>query len=335
MTKKSTATPKKAKSKAVAAPAEIETSEPQTPVEQEDALIHMSMDGRFPVIGIGASAGGLEALETFLQNVPENSGMSYVIVQHLDPTHKGIMVELLQRATPMKVTQVRDRMPIEVNQVYVIPPNKDMCILHGALHLLVPVAQRGLRLPIDFFFRSLADDLQDRSIGVILSGMGSDGTLGLRAIKEKAGAVFVQSPESAKFDGMPRSAIDAGLADVVARPDELPTKIMSYIKHAPLVSRSDIALEEKAQSALEKIFILLRSHTGQDFSLYKKSTVYRRIERRMSLHQIDRIASYVKFLQENPQEIELLFKELLIGVTSFFATRPLGSSSRKRSFPNC
>ncbi|MHB9098689.1 MAG: chemotaxis protein CheB [Syntrophales bacterium] len=275
-------------------------------------------DGRFPVVGIGASAGGLEALGFFLGHVPAGSGMAFVIVQHLDPTHKGIMVELLQRSTAMKVVQVRDRMKIEANRVYVIPPNRDMSILHGVLHLFDPAAPRGFRLPIDFFFRSLADDLHEKSIGVILSGMGSDGTLGLRAIKEKAGVVFVQAPGSAKFDGMPKSAIDAGLADVVAPAEELPGKIIAYLRHAPLIARSGHALEAKTQSALEKVFILLRTQTGQDFSLYKKSTVYRRIERRMSLHQIDRIAAYVRFLQENPQETELLFKELLIGVTSFF-----------------
>ncbi|MDX9822002.1 MAG: chemotaxis protein CheB, partial [Syntrophales bacterium] len=283
------------RSKKARKPIEV-TPEETSPVQAEEPRI--AAGTTFPIVGIGASAGGLEALEAFLQNVPEDSGMAFVIIQHLDPTHKGIMVELLQRATPMKVTQVRDRMTVERDHVYVIPPNKDMCILHGALHLLVPVAQRGLRLPIDFFFRSLADDLQDRSIGVILSGMGSDGTLGLRAIKEKAGVVFVQKPETAKFDGMPRSAVDAGLADVIAPAEELPARIMAYLKHAPVVTKADIALEEKARSAIEKIFILLRSQTGQDFSLYKKSTVYRRIERRMSLHQIDRIAAYVKFLQE-------------------------------------
>ena len=153
---------------------------------------------KFPIVGIGASAGGLEALELFLANVPENSGMAFVIVQHLDPTHKGVMVELLQRGTRMKVVQVRDRMRVEPNCVYIIPPNKDMSILHGVLHLLVPVAPRGLRLPIDFFLRSLADDQQERSVGVILSGMGSDGSLGLRTIKEKMGAVFVQDPATAR-----------------------------------------------------------------------------------------------------------------------------------------
>jgi two-component system CheB/CheR fusion protein len=272
----------------------------------------------FPILGIGASAGGLEALELFLKNIPANSGMAFIIVQHLDPTHKGIMVELLQRVTPMPVAQIRDRMKVRPDCVYVIPPNRDLSILHGALHLLVPTAPRGLRLPIDFFFRALADDLQNKSIGVILSGMGSDGTLGLRAIKEKAGVSFVQEPASAKFDGMPRSAIDAGLADVVAPVEDLPGRIIAYLKNTSRVARADQPLDDKTQSGLEKVFILLRTRTGHDFSLYKKSTVYRRIERRMGLHHIDRIANYVRYLRENPQETEILFKEMLIGVTSFF-----------------
>jgi two-component system CheB/CheR fusion protein len=275
-------------------------------------------DGNFPIVGIGASAGGLEALEQFLEHMPQGSGMAFVIVQHLDPTHKGVMPELLQRATTMEVVQVKDRTAVRPDHVYVIPPNKDMSILHGALHLLDPTAPRGLRLPIDFFFRSLADDRKERSIGVILSGMGTDGTAGLKAIKEKAGVVFVQDPVSAKFDSMPRSAIDAGLADVVAPVGELPGRIISYLERAPLMTKPGFLLEGKAQSALEKVVILLRSHTGHDFSLYKKSTVYRRIERRMGIHQIEAIGEYVRFLQENPQELELLFKELLIGVTSFF-----------------
>jgi len=192
---------KHGKKSAVSSPA-------NTSPQQETAL--------FPIVGIGASAGGLEALEQFLGHVLENSGMAFVIIQHLDPTHKGIMPELLQRATGMEVFQVRDRLRVKPNCVYVIPPNKDMSILHGVLHLFDPAEPRGLRLPIDFFLRSLAEDRQEQSIGVILSGMGSDGTMGLRAIKEKAGVALVQEPASAKFDSMPRSAIDAGLADLVA-----------------------------------------------------------------------------------------------------------------------
>src|SRR5208283_5202115 len=260
--------------------------------------------GAFPIVGIGASAGGLEALEQFLGRVPAGSGMAFVIVQHLDPTHKGIMPELLQRATGMKVLQVRDRTRVRRDRVYVIPPNKDMSILHGVLHLLEPSAPRGLRLPIDFFLRSLALDQQEHSIGVILSGMGSDGTLGLRAIKEKAGVVLVQEPATAKFDGMPRSAIDSGLADIVAPVDELPARILAYLKRTPLAQASELPMEDKTESALERAFILLRAHTGHDFSLYKKNTFYRRIERRMGIHQIDKIASYVRYLRENPQELE-------------------------------
>jgi len=272
----------------------------------------------FPIVGIGASAGGLEALGLFLRRVPQGSGLAYVIIQHLDPNHKGMMAELLQRTTGMMVVQAKDRMPVKPDCVYVIPPNKDMSILHGVLHLFDPVLPRGLRLPIDFFLRSLAEDRPGSCVGVILSGMGSDGTMGLRAIKEKAGLTLAQEPASASFDSMPRSVIDAGLADLVAPVDELPAKIIGYFQHTLVIVKAEGPLEEKDQSALDKIYILLRSRTGQDFSLYKKNTVYRRIERRMGLHQIDRIATYVRYLQNNSQEVELLFKELLIGVTSFF-----------------
>lgn len=275
-------------------------------------------DSTFPIVGIGASAGGLEALAQFLENVPAKSGMAYVIVQHLDPTQKGMMPELLQRATAMKVVQVADRTRVQPDCVYVIPPNSDMSLLHGTLHLFVPGEPRGLRLPIDFFFRSLAEDQHERSVGVILSGMGSDGTLGLRAIKAKAGVVLVQDPASAKFDAMPRSAIAAGLADIVAPAEELPGKLLAYNRHLPRIPTSDLPLEEKVQNAMEKIVILLRNHTGHDFSLYRRSTLHRRIERRMGIHQLTRISSYVRYVQENPQELDILFKELLIGVTSFF-----------------
>jgi len=289
--------------------------------------------GAFPIVGIGASAGGLEALEQFLGHVPKQSGMAFVIVQHLDPTHKGIMSELLQRSTGMRVIQVRDRTRVRPDCVYVIPPNKDMSILHGVLHLLAPAAPRGLRLPIDFFFRSLAQDQQEHSVGVILSGMGSDGTLGLRAIKEKAGVVLVQEPASAKFDSMPRSALDAGLADIVAAAEELPEKILAYLQRTPLLARPEVAREDKTQSALEKVVILLRTHSGNDFSFYKRNTLYRRIERRMGIHQIAKMAGYVRYLQENTQELDLLFKELLIGVTNFFRDPAAWDQLRDQAIP--
>ncbi|HSQ92914.1 MAG TPA: CheR family methyltransferase, partial [Methanoregula sp.] len=277
--------------------------------------------------------GGLEAIEQFLKNVPNDSGMAFVIIQHLDPTYKGVMPELLQRMTPLKVIQVTDRTKVQPDRVYLIPPNKDMSLLHGFLHLIDPRAPRGLRLPVDYFFTSLAQDLGDQSIGVVLSGMGSDGTLGLRAIREKGGLGLVQDPSTAKFDSMPRSAIDAGLADITATPDEMPEKIADFIRLTPLFRVPKPTIEHKTKSALEKIFILLRTQTGHDFSLYKKSMVYRRIERRMGIHQIDRIANYVRFLQENPREVELLFKELLIGVTSFFRDPAVWDHLRDKVIP--
>jgi two-component system CheB/CheR fusion protein len=273
--------------------------------------------GQFPVVGIGASAGGLEALDQFLGNVPENSGMAYVVIQHLDPTQKGMLPELLQRISKMKVFQVKDRMVVKPDCIYVIPPNKSMSILNGMLYLFEPIEERGLRLPIDFFLRSLADDRKERAVGVILSGMGSDGSVGLQAIKGKNGIVMVQDPATAKFDSMPRSAIDYVPADIVASPNELPAKLMDLLKQMPVV-KSDQEIEIKDKSALDKIIILLRTHTGNDFSLYKKNTVYRRIERRMGIHKIDKISSYVNFLQVNPKEVDILFKEMMIGVTNFF-----------------
>jgi len=287
---------------------------------------HLNINGRtdtsksdVPIVGIGASAGGLEALVAFLGNVPENSGLAFVIVQHMEQTHKGsILVEILQNATTMKVVQTNENTPVQPNCVYVIPPNKEMSIQNGSLHLFDFTIPHTLHLPIDFFFRSLADDQQERSIGVILSGMGTDGTLGLRAIKEKGGFVFIQEPSSAKFDDMPHSAIEAGLADFISPPETLPSKIIRYLEHKPLIDRADLDQADKLLSSFDTIMILLRSQTGHDFSAYKKNTVYRRIERRMGIHQIDKIVNYVSFLQENPQELELLFKEFLIGVTSFF-----------------
>ncbi len=271
----------------------------------------------FPIVGIGASAGGLEALEQFFLNMPVDSGMSFVVIQHLDPTHAGIMPELLQRITKMKVYQATDRLKVKQNCVYVIPPNKSLSLLNGALHLFDPVESRGLRLPVDIFFRSLAADMQDKSIGIILSGMGSDGSLGLKDIKEKGGIVLVQDPASAKFDGMPRSATESVIADIIAPAEELPAKLLAYLKVSHQV-KAEPEFDLKTKSNLEKIIILIREQSGHDFSMYKKSTLFRRIERRKGVHQVDKISSYVRLLQENPKEVEILFKELLIGVTSFF-----------------
>ena len=285
----------------------------------------------FPIVGIGASAGGLEALESFFENMPRDNGMAFVVIQHLDPTHKGIMPELLQRFSTMKVMQASDRLKVKLNTIYVIPPNKSMSILDGHLHLFVPVELRGLRLPIDIFFRSLADDQQEKSIGIILSGMGSDGSLGIKAIKEKNGIVLVQDPANARFDSMPRSAIEAIIADIIAPAGELPARLISFLAYTPVKQDSD--LQDKPKNNIEKVIILLREQTGHDFSFYKKNTLLRRIERRMGIHQLDKINNYVRFLQENPKENEILFKEMLIGVTSFFRDRTVWDKLKEEFLP--
>ena len=286
----------------------------------------------FYIVGIGASAGGLEALELFFGNMPAMSNMAFVVIQHLDPTHVGIMPELLQRITTMKVLQATDRQKVKPNCVYVIPPNKSLSILNGALYLFDPLEIRGLRLPIDTFFRSLAEDQKEKSIGIILSGMGSDGSLGIKAIREKNGLILVQEPESAKFDGMPVSATQAVVADIIAPAEKLPAKLIDYLKFNPEQSALQ-ETETKNISNLEKIFILLRNQTGHDFSFYKKNTMFRRIERRKGVHQIDKISNYVHYLQENPAEIDIIFNELLIGVTSFFRDIALWEKLKERILP--
>jgi|WetSurMetagenome_2_1015567.scaffolds.fasta_scaffold18613_1 two-component system, chemotaxis family, CheB/CheR fusion protein len=302
------------------------------PTASTKKKVSISNTIKFPVVGIGASAGGLEALEQFISNVPANSGVAYVVVQHLDPTQKGMLPELLQRVSKMKVLQVKDRMPVKPDFVYVIPPNKSMSILKGKLFLFEPIEERGLRLPIDFFLRSLADDMRELSVGIILSGMGSDGSFGLRSVKEKKGIAMVQDPVTAKFDSMPRNAMDSAFIDIVAPSHELPSKLMALLKNTPVVM-PEREVEFRDKSSLDKIIILLRTHTGNDFSLYKKNTVYRRIERRMGIHKINKISSYVHFLQENPKEAVILFKELMIGVTGFFRDKAIWEKLKETVFP--
>jgi two-component system CheB/CheR fusion protein len=285
------------------------------------------------IVGIGASAGGLEAIEQFLSNVHDTSGMAYVVVQHLDPTHKGMLPELLQRVSRMRVSQVSNNMNVLANNIYVIPPNKTMSISNGVLHLQKPLEGRGQRLPIDLFFQSLADDQKELAVGVVLSGMGSDGSLGLRAIKEKNGITMVQEPTSAKYDSMPRNAIDSVTIDIVGTPGELPSRLSDFFKQIPIL-KTELNLGTKDKSSLEKIISLLHAYTGNDFSSYKKNTVYRRIERRMIIHKIEKIASYVKFLNNNPKEIEILFKEMLIGVTSFFRDAAVWENLKENILPD-
>lgn len=271
------------------------------------------------IVGIGGSAGGLEAFEQFISAVPPDTGMAFVVVQHLDPNYKAKLPELLQRGTALPVLQVEDGMAVEPNHIYVIPPNKDLSILDGAFQLIDPAGPRGLRLPIDFFFRQLAADQGDKAVGIILSGMGSDGSSGLKAIKEKMGMTMAQIPESAKFDGMPRSAVDTGLVDYILTPAEMPARLVEYSRHITVAVRKEPApLAEKTSTAIQKVLLLLRAYTKHDFSLYKRDMIYRRIKRRMSVHLIENTGDYLRYLQENPHELELLFRELLIGVTNFF-----------------
>ena len=273
----------------------------------------------FPIIGIGASAGGLVALEGFFKSINKDFGAAFVVVTHLDPNHTSILPELLQKKTSMKVNQVVDNMAVAPNQVFIIPPNREMAILNGTLQLLDLSMPRGSNLPIDIFLRSLAQDQGDKAVGIILSGTGTDGTLGIRAIKGEGGIVMVQDIESAKYDGMPGSAISTGLADYILAPEKMPEQLFSFLSHQSQRQASATGInDDTMQHALPKIYVLLRARTDHDFSLYKKNTVYRRIERRMHVHQIDNVGDYVRFLQESDQEITILFKELLIGVTSFF-----------------
>ncbi|HSQ18100.1 MAG TPA: chemotaxis protein CheB, partial [Anaerolineales bacterium] len=275
----------------------------------------------FPIVGIGASAGGLAAFAAFFSGMPADvePGMAFVLVQHLAPDHKSILTDLIQQYTRMHVYEVEDGMAVQPNCAYIIPPNHDMAFLNGTLQLLEPTAPRGLRLPIDFFFRSLAQDQHERAICIVLSGTGSDGTLGARAIKGEGGMVMAQIPESTEYDGMPRSVISTGLVDYELLPAEMPAQLIAYMAHAfKKPSRSATAPTLGSENALKKIFILLRAQTGHDFSQYKPNTIGRRVERRMAVHQIEHLEAYVHYLQQTPAEVNALFRDLLIGVTSFF-----------------
>lgn len=278
----------------------------------------------FPIIGIGASAGGLEAFEAFFGPMPAQPGLAFVLVQHLQPTSKSILAELISRFTPMPVFQVEDGVEIQPNHVYIIPPDRDLALLHGHLHLFTPQAPRGQRLPIDFFFRSLAADLREGAIGIILSGTGSDGTVGARAIAGEGGMVMVQDPQTAQYDGMPRSALETEVVSYILPPAQMAAKLLEYVQQTlastlpPSVSASLPLIQPVTIEAMQKIFILLRTHTGYDFSYYKPKTIQRRIERRMAVNQFHDLADYVHYLQHHPLEVETLFRDLLIGVTHFF-----------------
>jgi len=270
------------------------------------------------IVGIGASAGGLEAIESFFRVVPENSGMAYVVVQHLSPDHKSLMVELLTKKTNLPVKRIEDQMKVEADHIYLIPPGQNLTIFHGKLQLRKNKDHNHLNLPIDLFFHSLAEDQGHKAVAVILSGTGSDGTRGIRSIKEYAGLVIVQDETTAKFDGMPRSAISTGLVDLILSPEVMSERLVAMLgkRKEQLTPEAETRLE--AEADLTRVFALLRKSTSVDFTFYKPSTIYRRIERRMALNSLGNLGEYYEYLLERPAEVSELYKELLINVTCFF-----------------
>ena len=280
-------------------------------------------DHRFPIVGIGASAGGLAAFEAFFSGMPADTdpGMAFVLVQHLAPDHKSILTDLVKRYTRMKVFEVEDGMAVKPNCAYIIPPNRDMAFLNGTLQLLEPSAPRGHRMPIDFFFRSLAQDQRERAICIVLSGTGSDGTLGVRAIKGEGGMVMAQNPESTEYDGMPRSAIATGLVDYVLPPAEMPAQLIAYVAHAFGKSPSRDLTEPVPQvreRAEKNLSSCCAPRPAMIFLNTSRAPIIRR-DRAAHGGAPDRaLDEYVKYLQQTPAEVEALFRDLLIGVTSFF-----------------
>jgi two-component system, chemotaxis family, CheB/CheR fusion protein len=276
-------------------------------------------DKRFLVVALGASAGGLKAFEQFFANMPQDSGMAFILIPHLDPSHVSMLPELLRKYSEMTIHQVENGIKVEPNKIYIIPPNKNLTIRLGELLLSAPVEPRGQRSPIDTFFRSLAGDQGSNACGVILSGTGKDGTLGSKAIKEAGGLVIAQVPASAEYDGMPASVIQSDLADFVLAPEHIGAYLLMHANGSfPTRPATAAPISDSVPDNLESILHLVRSQTGHDFSRYKKTTVSRRINRRMSICQINNPAEYLHHLQHNAQEVAALSMDMLIGVTSFF-----------------
>jgi len=290
----------------------------------------------FPIVGIGASAGGLAAFEAFFSGMPADAdpGMAFVLVQHLAPDHKSILTELVKRYTRMQVFEVADGTVVKPNCTYIIPPNRDMAFLDGTLQLLEPASPRGQRLPVDFFFRSLAQDQHERAICIVLSGTGSDGTLGVRAVKGEGGMAMAQNPKSTEYNGMPSSAIATGLVDYVLPAVEMPAQLIAYAAHAfGRAAHPPAPQAPKAEDSLKKIFVLLRAQTGHNFSQYKRNTTVRRLERRMAVHQVDQLDAYLRYLQQTPAEVEALFRDFLVGVTGFFRDPEAFRTLDERAIP--
>ena len=297
----------------------VESSEPVEPAEpkpEDTPEVLAPAPGPF-VVGIGASAGGLEALTAFFAATSADSGLAFVVVTHQQPQTPSLLPELLARHTRMPVAAASDHVQLQADHVYVCPPGKDLALLRGALQLMPSQTAPRTHLPIDYFFRSLAEDQKDRAICIVLSGTGTDGSLGLRAIKGHSGMAIVQDEASAHYAGMPHSAAATLLADYVLEPAKMPAQLLKYTR-AALGMGSAATSDSELRQALPKIFVLLRDHMGHDFSDYKPNTMERRIQRRLRVHGLTQPAAYVALLQKQPQELELLFHELLINVTQFF-----------------
>lgn len=272
----------------------------------------------YPIVGLGASAGGLSAFQAFFSALPadDDLGIAFVLIQHLSPDHKSILADLVRRFTTLQVFEAEDGMPVSPNCVYIIPPNRNLALVDSTIKLTAPAVARGLRLPIDHLFRSLAAAHRERAIGIVFSGTGSDGALGVRAIKGEGGMAMAQSPDSAEHNGMPLAAIGTGLIDCVMPPAEMPKRLLAYVRHA--LTRPPRLADGRDGGVTRKVCALLRAQTGHDFSEYKDATLLRRLQRRMALHQIDNPDAYVALARDNPIEVDALFRDLLIGVTSFF-----------------
>ncbi|WP_155323428.1 chemotaxis protein CheB [Desulfosarcina ovata] len=288
-----------------------------TPYRAKTSAPRMTPDSRFPVVGLGASAGGLEALRSFFKAVAADSGMAFVVAVHMAPKQPSLMPELLQKVTPLPVLVAIDGLTIEPDHIYVIAPDKEIRVFKGKLQLLDALDKRTV-LPIDQFLKSLAHDRGVNAAAVILSGTGTDGTLGATEIKARGGLVLVQSEDSAGYGGMPRSAANSGVADIILPPEEMPQRLSNYFTHPDRALSKQPAAAGDQLDWLNKIFAILRTQIGHDFSLYKKNNLLRRINRRMGLNQIAQHGQYVRYLRENPAELQALFRELLIGVTHFF-----------------
>jgi len=285
-------------------------------------------------VGIGASAGGLEALQEFFGHIPSDTGAVFIVAQHLSPDYKSMMPELLSRYTKMPIHQVTDGIQLEADRVYLMPPRKNMLIGDGKLLLSEQVPDTHPQMPIDFFLRSLAENQQHKAVGVVLSGTGSDATRGIMAMKEAGGLVMIQNPESAKFDGMPMSAYSTGLADMILPAEEMGESLVKYFQHPSISGENSLVMEVQSdEAALDEIFQLLRDKSTINFSHYKASTVARRIERRLGINQLDGLSAYRRLLMESPRELQILSKELLIGVTRFFRDEQTYEQLRKNLVP--